>query len=194
VQPMSELRIHTTPARLGIHSTNAELKLDLNSQVKANLQASLGDLRLKQQFSKIEVNWEQVNAERGLKNLTYSRQELISKSRQAALDAIAISAQEGDFYSDQPYRGAGISSWARNSMMEQPPELNVKAIPEVNSLGIEFSPYAVKVDHSDTEVSVNPEQMIREISASRANVDIYDIQKVKVDITYMKGKKLDYYT
>jgi hypothetical protein len=70
-------------------------------------------------------------------------------------------------------------------------DVTLAALPSVGSLQIDFSTRSLQVDSEQPLVSVNSDQETIQISANRAGVDVYVQQKFAVQISAVKGQKID---
>jgi hypothetical protein len=186
-----ELRIQQTFGQIGIRTENAQLKIKQNLLPKANIDVQLGDMTINEVRSTVDTDWSKVQAEMGLENLTYSRQEVVAWAKEAAVSAIQTYAAEGDYHASVPSSGDHIAAWEKQQSSGKEPEVTLAALPSVGSLQIDFSTRSLQVDSEQPLVSVNSDQETIQISANRAGVDVYVQQKFAVQISAVKGQKID---
>lgn len=186
-----EIRISQTFGKLGIHIVPSTLQLNQNLLPLALVKVSMGELKIEQRTSEVRVDWSQAQAEMGLKNLTYTRQEAVSMANANAVQAIQGYVAEGDFYATVPSTGNHFAQWETNRGRQQNIDLTVAAIPSVGSLAVDFTKPSLLMDINDYQVSVNPNIEPVQVQASRAKVDIYEMQKYEVRVSAVKGQTVD---
>jgi hypothetical protein len=187
-----EIRIQQTFGSIGIRTEPSTIRLEQNVMPRANINMSLGDMKIDGKQSMVKIDGSRAQAEVGLKNITYSLKEVVSDANQHAFQTIQSLAAEGDFYARVPSQGNHFALWEMQKSLREEVDLTLVAAPSVGSLQIDFTEPSFNIKVDPYQISVDPNLEPVRVQANWAKIDIYEKQKYDVRISMVKGKAMDW--
>lgn len=188
---MMQIRVEQTFERVGLNLRNSQVSVRQNVQPKVNVDVKLGGIQMRETRSEVSMDWSQVQAEMGLKNLTYSRRDMVGKALQQAEAATRGYVAEGDHYAMLPADGNAFAVWEKQRALSGDKAVHVASVPSVGSLRVEFSKPSLQFQATRPTVEIRPDRELVQVEADGASVDVYRKEKYSVDIRVVPGGRLD---
>ena len=176
------LEINTRFGRLGINTTDA--LIDIKTRMPAvEARSRLPRVRIDTQHVQVSIDQKQCFAEVGLKPADVFAKEMAQKSRSKGLKAIADIARKGDTLARVDKNPNAIPALAK-SITGKRLDYTVAALPRSRPR-VSFSG-GVDINWDMGYVQLRAATSRPEITATRAGVDVYMLQKAAVDIAYTR--------
>ena len=176
------LEINAIFGRLGINTTDA--LIDIKRRMPTvEVRSRLPKVRIDTQHVQVSIDQKQCFAEVGLKPADVFVEEMAQESRSKCLKAIANIARKGDTLARVDKNPNAIPVLAK-SIMGKRLDYTVAALPKSRPK-ISFSG-GVDINWDMGYVQLRAITAEPEITATRAGVDVYILQKAAVDITYTR--------
>jgi hypothetical protein len=169
--------------RLGINTTDA--LIDIKTRMPAvEARSRLPRVRIDTQHVQVSIDQKQCFAEVGLKPADVFAKEVAQKSWSKGLKAIAAIARKGDTLARVDKNPNAIPALAKGIMGKRL-DYTVAALPRSRPK-ISFSGGVVDINWDKGYVQLQAFTARPEITATRAGVDVYMLQKAAVDIAYTR--------
>ncbi|MDI7742936.1 DUF6470 family protein [Lysinibacillus fusiformis] len=178
--------------KLQLQSTKAQISLSTQKpiqeieQPKANLDLQQPQAKMTMETIKSQLSIDTVEARESL-DLKSSRSrtaEVAQYSQQQAMEGLVRRAQEGDELMRIENGGNPIADQAKRSGKQPYSSINIKFIPQADSVKVNFEPGKV-------EIQVEPQKVINN-STSNKPIHHYTTGKVKVELAQAPSLKIDW--
>lgn len=174
-----KLQIQSTPARIGLDIQKPVQEIQ---QPKANLdlQQPKAKMSIQTTKSKLSIDSYEMRESMGYKTSMSRTREIAQQSNQMLLEGIARRAQEGQELMRIENGGNPIAEQAKRSGIQPYSGLNIKFIPQANTVKINFEPGTV-------DIQVEPQKVINN---STINKPIHNYTPGKVNVEMLQYPSL----
>lgn len=181
-----DLQINMSYARLGIKKADAHIDIKAG-QPELELKSTPPRVRIDTRQAEVNIDQEKCFCEVGLKTPDAFTRDMAAKARQNADRATAATARDGDFLAKvnkNPDAIPQLAKYAARKKVDYTIEALPRTRPKINFTG------GVDIDWDMGNVELEAKTNRPDISASRASVEVYLIQKPYIGIEY-RGKGID---
>ncbi|RUL54185.1 DUF6470 family protein [Lysinibacillus antri] len=178
--------------KLQLQSTNAQIGLNIQKpiqeikqpQANLDLQQPQAKMSIETTKSKLSIDSFEARESMDFKNSRSRTAEIAQQSKQEGLEGIGRRAQEGQELMNIQNGGNPIAEQAKRRGRQPYSSINIKFIPQADSVKINFEP--AKVD-----IQVEPQKVINNSTANKPSHN-YTPGKVKVEMLQYPSLKIDW--
>jgi len=180
------LNINQEFGRVGINTTDAFISIKMR-QPAVRTKSTLPGMEIDIQPVEMDIDQKQCFCEVGLKTADTFTRDAANKARQKCERQTAAMAKKGDFFARVNKNANAIPMVAKN-IMKRKAEHTIAAMPKSRPKISFTRGMDISWNMGDVEVEAITEEP--DISASRARVEVYLVQKPYIKIEY-RGRILD---
>lgn len=180
------IQIQTTDMKVNMQITDPVQRI---SQPKASqtIEQPHGILKITKTDSKLEIDSSQAWSDMGLLKISESVEKYANEGRQAALKSISKSVQEGRQMMENSGKGQGRSIIANIAKQNNGPHrvpFNIKFIPSVGSVKVEFTPGEVDVNYTPQKPRIDSQVNMPQYDYTPGKVthDVVQYPSVEIDV------------
>ena len=180
------LQINQEFGRVGINTTDAFISIKMR-QPAVRTKSTLPEMDIDIRPVELKIDQKQCFCEVGLKTADVFTRDAADKARQKCARQTAATAKKGDFFARVNKNANAIPMVAKN-IMKRKAEHTIAAMPKSRPKISFTRGMDISWNMGDVEVEAITEEP--DISASRAGVEVYLVQKPYIEIEY-QGRILD---
>jgi len=179
-----KLQIQTTDAKINLRTIQPTQRIE-QPKADLDLQQPKAKMEIQTTKSKLSIDAFEMRESMGYKNARALTREAAQKAIQDVLEGIGRRAQEGGQLMRIENGGNPIVEQAKTKGLQPYSSLNIKFIPQADSVKIDYKP-------SKVDIQVEPQQVINN---TKVNKPIHDYTPVKVEIEIIQypSVKIDWY-
>ncbi|WP_404427554.1 DUF6470 family protein [Ureibacillus chungkukjangi] len=178
--------------KLQIQSTRAQIGIDIQKPVQEieqpkatlDIQQPAAEITMQTTKSKLSIDSTGARESADYKSSMSRTREISQKSIQDALEGTSRRAQEGNELMRIENGGNPIANQAKTRGPQPYSSLNIKFIPQANSVKIDFQPGSV-------DIKVEPQQVINNTTTNKP-IHNYTPGKVNIDMLQLPSLKIDW--
>lgn len=178
-----KIQIQSTKGQIGLNIQKPVQEIK-QPQANLDLQQPKAKMSIKTTKSKLSIDSYEMRESMDYKNSMSRTREIAQQSKQEALDGIARRAQEGQELMRIENGGNPIAEQAKRRGRQPYSGLNIKFIPQANTVKINFQPATV-------DIQVEPQKVINNSTINKP-IHNYTPGKVKVEMLQYPSLKIDW--
>ena len=178
-----KLQIQSTKAQIGLIIQKPVQEID-QANANLDLQQPKAEMSIQTTDSKLTIDARAARESADYKSSLSRTREIAKKSIQDALEGTARRAQEGDELMQIENDGNPLANQAKRRGPQPYSSLNIKFIPQANSVNINYQP-------STVDIQVEPQKVINNTTTNKP-IHNYTPGKVKVEMMQDPSVKIDW--
>jgi len=178
-----KLQIQATNAQIGITTQRAVQEIQ-QPQANLDLQQPQAKMTIQTTKSKLSIDAHDARESMGYQTSMSRTREIAQQSKQDALEGTARRAQEGIELMSIEKGGNPIADQAKRRGKQPYSSINIKFIPQADSIKIDFEPGKV-------DIQVEPQKVINNSTINKP-IHNYTPGKVKIDLLQEPSLKIDW--
>lgn len=182
-----QIRLQSSPASITIQSRQGKMEIE-QPAAQLDIQQPKAILNIETTPGRLTIDQTEAWADMNIKSVFRVAEEAAKEGQQAALEATASAAQDGDELMMIEHGGGAIASQAKRNGESPLYEFNIGWIPRHGSVKTQYEPASVKIEARPQEVINNTETLKPTINHVKGQVDIALKQHQNLDIDFANLK------
>lgn len=177
-----QLRMESTFARIGIETQSARLEIQ-QPQADMSIQQPKAEMMVDRRPSKLTIDQSRAFADANLKSVFRMTEENAQAGYQAAMNAIATMAQEGDELMMIEHGFSALRSQAERNSLPPMADFNIGWIPSHNSVKINYDPGYLNIrwNTQPVRIDVRPNKPIIDYYPGKTDIYLQQKNSLRID-------------
>lgn len=183
-----QIQIRTTDMKIALNIDDP-VQIIRQPKVSQHIEQPAAILEIKTTYPKLTIDSSQARRDLGLIGPLEATENYAKKGRQAALKGIARRAREGRQMMENSGKGMGrqiIQNIAIQNHAPKPPSYNIKFVPSVGSVKIDFIPGEtdIKVTPQKPKIDVQINKTIHEYTPGKVTTEVVEYPSIEIGVIY----------
>ncbi|MFE8701662.1 DUF6470 family protein [Cytobacillus sp. FJAT-54145] len=179
-----QIRIQTTPAKIGIHTQDAVLNIE-QRPADMRIQQPTPELNIKNTPAKLTIDQSKAFDEMGLKHVFQLIKEFSQKGKQDWMNGVARIVQQGNELMKIENNGNPLGEQAKRNSERKTHEFNVGWIPSPFSVKNHYSPGRLQMDWQthNAVIDIKPNKPTIQYAPGKVDFQLIQRNSIQIDFT-----------